>query len=466
MKNVCGTRRGMMLLLALILLLGTIPVQAEAPKGPVTVTVQVKISTEGTPPETPEAYRVVLEANEAGAPMPGGAAGSSYTLIQNGPGETAFPVIEYDQLGIYTYTIRQLPGTDPNALSYDGTVYSLKVTVYRNEDTNELLVAVALRLEDGADKLDGCAFVNVYADELIDVTVAKVWDDADDQDGVRSESLKVTLSNGDSVTLNEENGWTATVKDLPRFEKNTRNPITYTWTEETVTGYTLTDTKVEEYTTTFTNAYTPKTTSMTVKKTWADEGDQDGVRPESVTVTLLANGAAVGTVTLNEANGWSGSIADLPVNEAGKAIEYTWSEPEVAGYTLTDTAVEDNATTLTNTHEPETTELTVVKVWKDETNPAARPAKIVMTLSGNGETWEVELSEANKWTATVTDLPKNADGKPIEYTWSEPEIAGYTQTSKETAGATTTFTNTLTETPPVKYPEWGPVYINVGDCLE
>ena len=74
-------------------------------------------------------------------------------------------------------------------------------------------------------------------------------------------------------------------------------------------------------------------------------------------------------------------------------------------------------TTLTNTHTPETTEATVKKVWDDANNQdGIRPAELTVELS-NGDT--VTLNEANKWTATIGNLPKYADGEEIAYTWTE-----------------------------------------------
>ena len=65
------------------------------------------------------------------------------------------------------------------------------------------------------------------------------------------------------MTLNEENNWTATVEDLPKYDDGTE--IVYTWTEgEMPEGYSLTDTSVEGTVTTLTNSYTPETVEATI----------------------------------------------------------------------------------------------------------------------------------------------------------------------------------------------------------
>ena len=95
---------------------------------------------------------------------------------------------------------------------------------------------------------------NTYTPETTEATVRKVWKDNDNQKGARPPELKVTLSNGAEVTLNEANGWTATVKDLPKYKDDVE--IEYTWTENDVPeGYTLTDTSKEGTVTTLTNTH-------------------------------------------------------------------------------------------------------------------------------------------------------------------------------------------------------------------
>ncbi|MBQ3155717.1 MAG: Cna B-type domain-containing protein, partial [Clostridia bacterium] len=100
---------------------------------------------------------------------------------------------------------------------------------------------------------------------MTEATVKKVWDDKDDQDGKRPESLTVVLSNGTEVVLNEANSWTATVEDLPKYADG--EEIVYTWTEDEEglpEGYELTGTTKEGTVTTLTNSYTTEVTEATV----------------------------------------------------------------------------------------------------------------------------------------------------------------------------------------------------------
>ncbi|MDQ8836166.1 Cna B-type domain-containing protein, partial [Streptococcus ruminantium] len=61
--------------------------------------------------------------------------------------------------------------------------------------------------------------------------------------------------------------------------------IVYTVSEEKVDGYEM---KVDGYN--ITNSYTPSTTSVKVNKVWKDKDNQDGLRPTSIIVNLLADG--------------------------------------------------------------------------------------------------------------------------------------------------------------------------------
>ncbi|MBR2779835.1 MAG: Cna B-type domain-containing protein, partial [Eubacteriaceae bacterium] len=258
---------------------------------------------------------------------------------------------------------------------------------------------------------------NKHIPETTEATVKKVWDDANNQDGKRPTSLKVTLSNGTEVTLNDGNNWTATINDLPKYAGGVEIP--YSWTEEDLTslGYTQGEAVVNGTVTTFTNSYTPEKTSATVKKVWEDANNQDGKRPTSLKVTL-SNGTEV---TLSDGNNWTATINDLPKYADGVEIKYTWTEESLPeGYKLESSVTVGTVTTITNKHVPEKTEATVKKEWNDADNQdGIRPESLEVKLSNGAK---VTLNEENSWTATVTDLPKYADGVEIKYTWTEESL--------------------------------------------
>lgn len=158
---------------------------------------------------------------------------------------------------------------------------------------------------------------------------------------------------------------------------------------------------------------------VSVEKKWKDGDDQDGKRPASITVHLLADGVDTGkTLVLNADMGWKGSFTGLDkVNAAGKQIVYTLSEDPVEGYTP---SVEGGL--ITNTHTPETVDVPVKKVW---VGPKGSEVKVKLLADGvELADQELVLNEGNGWKGSFTGLPKYKSGKLIEYTISEAQVAG------------------------------------------
>ncbi|MGZ7215616.1 Cna B-type domain-containing protein, partial [Streptococcus pyogenes] len=80
-----------------------------------------------------------------------------------------------------------------------------------------------------------------------------------------------------------------------------------------------------------TNSYTPATTSISGTKTWSDNNNQDGKRPDSITINLLANGKKVDSQKVSAATNWAYHFDNLPQYENGQVITYTVSEDTVDG---------------------------------------------------------------------------------------------------------------------------------------
>lgn len=182
-----------------------------------------------------------------------------------------------------------------------------------------------------------------YEEILINVGVTKVWDDEDNQDGIRPDSINVTLSNGTTVTLNEENEWSATVENVPEYKDGEK--VNYTWTEDEVEGYELTDTSVEDNITTLTNTHIPEMLEIIVNKVWADDDNESGKRPESVTIALVVDEEDIETVELNEEVEWTHTFK-VPAYSNGEKIEYDVKELNVPeGYEVSyEGSVEDGFT--------------------------------------------------------------------------------------------------------------------------
>ena len=222
--------------------------------------------------------------------------------------------------------------------------------------------------------------------------------------------------------------------------------------------------------TTLTNTYGPEETTVFVRKVWDDKNNQDGKRPEALTVKLLANGEETDkSVTLNAANKWEAKIEKLPKFEDGVEIVYSWAEDETGlpeGYTLTNTEKVGTITTLTNSYTTEETEIEVTKAWNDaDDQDGKRPEQIVVTLTGTipgaaeGESKTVfsdtqtikPETKDGQWSYKWTKLDVYAEGKKIDYAVTEAKIDEYTTSIGEITpvvvnevitGYTVTITNT------------------------
>ena len=100
-------------------------------------------------------------------------------------------------------------------------------------------------------EIHGFNIRNNYKPELTSVSVKKVWDDNNNSQNLRPASIAMTLSNGMVVILNAENGWTATIDNLPTRVNG--QPVIYTWTEQKVLSYDLVGTETIGDLTIFTN---------------------------------------------------------------------------------------------------------------------------------------------------------------------------------------------------------------------
>lgn len=67
--------------------------------------------------------------------------------------------------------------------------------------------------------------------------------------------------------------------------------------------------------------------TVTVKKSWYDQHDQEGLRPKDIQVQLLADGQPLGQpFTLNADNGWQHRIENLLTHKKGQPIVYSARE--------------------------------------------------------------------------------------------------------------------------------------------
>ena len=297
----------------------------------------------------------------------------------------------------------------------------------------------------------GFTITNSYSPETVDVKATKNWDDANNQDGKRPTKITINLlADGQKVDSKEvqaatDGTWTVEFTKLAKYKAG--KEIKYTVTEEAVAEYEATITDF-----TITNKYAPKEIDYKVTKVWNDANNQDGKRPESVSVQLYkkvgnADPVAVEdkklTLTAKDKtddNTWVASFTNLPQYEAGKEITYSIKEVDVpAGYEASVTGQ-----VVTNTHNPDTVILSGTKVWDDNNNQDGKRTKSVKVqiLNGDKVVQEIEVSEATGWKFESKALPKYENGKLIKYTVKEVVVKGYTSTVTDHKDGKYTVTNT------------------------
>ena len=270
--------------------------------------------------------------------------------------------------------------------------------------------------------VDGYNVTNNHTPATVKVSGTKTWKDNNNQDGIRPSSITVNLlANGRQVaskTVSASDNWQYSFDNLAAYANGQK--ITYTVTENAVAGYTST---VDGYN--VTNNHTPATVKVSGTKTWKDNNNQDGIRPSSITVNLLANGRQVASKTVSASDNWQYSFDNLAAYANGQKITYTVTENAVAGYTST-----VDGYNVTNNHTPATVKVSGTKTWKDNNNQdGIRPSSITVNLLANGrQVASKTVSASDNWQYSFDNLAAYANGQKITYTVTEDAVAGYTST--------------------------------------
>lgn len=280
------------------------------------------------------------------------------------------------------------------------------------------------------------------APKTTNLTVNKVWNDNDDQDGKRrtvtfdlyrklAGEADYTKVDGQSRDVNVNAGDSAAYWfDLPVVVDGKQ--AEYKAVEATtIDGYTAQCTDPASMADgsgmamTCTNTHTPETTSLGVNKVWNDADNQDGSRPDSITVHLVKNGVRTEqSATLNAANNWSNANAftNLPVYENGMKITYGVQEDVLSGYTVTTDGVDkDHDITLTNTHHPNNEKVWFSKQSLGGQELAGATMRLTGTLDDTTKTFAVQT-----WTSNGSQ--RSFTLEPGTYTLTETKApAGYTK---------------------------------------
>lgn len=219
---------------------------------------------------------------------------------------------KYDQNGaLIEYSVVETPVPDHYEVSYGQDADTFVIT---NSAGGDLIVSkrVTGEGEDGSAQFH-------FTVQVSDDTLSGTFGDMTFTNGTAS----VTLRDGEQAAAR---GLPAGLSYTVTEAEADRGPYTTASTGEAGTipaGGTATAE--------FTNDH--RVISIPVEKVWQDDGDRDGLRPQSITVKLLADGADAGRqLTLDASCGWKGSFGGLDAYRDGKPVNYTVEEVPVEGY--------------------------------------------------------------------------------------------------------------------------------------
>lgn len=301
----------------------------------------------------------------------------------------------------------------------------------------------------------------------VDYTAKVVWHDGHNAKGSRPYNLLVTLyADGESC-----DSYTMTEADL--------DATGYTWLHTFTNLPTKVDGKEVAYTIGVTEPahYIAQTQGNTITMThvmdipilvrWHDQQDNDGVRPEALTLELFGDSVKTDTsIPLtgdHTAEAWRNNFRQIPVwsdAQMDREIVYTWAFAG-DGLTNSDYTVNFNeftAATVDNedlypidiSRPGELTDVSVLLEWDDDNDRdglrLASDTEVILFADGKVTGKVLKLTgsnEAESWTGTFEDLPVWNDGNRIVYSMDVAPKEGYTASYNHT----TPFNATLTHAP-------------------
>ena len=305
---------------------------------------------------------------------------------------------------------------------------------------------------------EGYTITNTFKvpNEKISINVRKEWIDTAEQQDKRPNEITVEVKGDNKQTtgkLNATNKWEYTFTDLPKYD-SLGNEIEYT-VEELDTGnifYTKENSNVagnmtQGYVITNTFQVPNEKVEIPVTKVWADNNNEAGKRPSSVTLKVTGNGQTyrqeVNSNNIgSDNNTWTYTFTELPKYDSnGNEIEYTIDEEELTEnsefYLKT---VEQETDTITNTFNVPTDNVTIraTKAWDDNDDFAGKRLESVTLQLKDGDrviTSEIASAE-NNWSVEFTAPKYDKLGQEINYTVDEADLENifYTRENAEVTG--------------------------------
>ena len=304
------------------------------------------------------------------------------------------------------------------------------------------------------DKDSGFRITNkfVVPEDKIQIQVTKHWEDNNNVNNRRPESIKFVIKQNNSEIKSKvltgsrttDENWSYTFDNLAKFDENGQE-IDYVLEEQEVNAddmkfYTGTTSGNRKSGFVVTNKFTVPNETIKPRVTieWEDNSNNKNKRPNDVKVIVKDNNGKIvkeGNVTGNPTdNSWTKEFEDVPKYDGnGKEIPYTVevipnNPNDLEFYVPSIKGDKDKGFVVTErfTVPGQTIDLNVVKKWNDNSNARnKRPESIKLVVKNGNDivNEKVITGTGNEWTYTFNKLPKyNNDGEVINYTVDEQEV--------------------------------------------
>lgn len=363
---------------------------------------------------------------------------------------------ESDLESVYSAAVNEKTLTNANGMLRYSPEFITSVSV----DVDERRIAVQCALQSYLQDAD-----------LIDIGANIVWRCAIDEDTVVGVKL---LRNGEVIARENLSGpmegtgsWGYVWTDMPKYDPDSGAAYEYLVEQELpekYTGYEADTTFDSEGNITFLfyNNAANAARSLFIYFNWENKHE-----PESVPVTVLADGEVCAQYTLTKEGGnltdeignhngqqhrsdfwksyvsWSFTISGLPtMNAEGRAIAYTVSVGDFEGKDSLTETVEIGSNSYTFKYASDMLDLHIQKVWKDDGSNesiALRPSYLPVIVYADGDYLQtVVLTAAGNWECTLEDFPRfHEDSSEIVYSVEEQNYAN--QERYQTTAASDVF---------------------------
>ena len=345
----------------------------------------------------------------------------------------------------WSYTFANLPKYNElgNIINYSVEEQEVNVNDFKFY-TNKII----------GDKDSGFRITNkfVVPEDKIQIQVTKHWEDNNNVNDRRPESIKFVIKQNNSEIKSKvvtgsrttDENWSYTFDNLAKFDENGQE-IDYVLEEQEVNAddmkfYTGRTSGNRKSGFVVTNKFTVPNETIKPRVTieWEDNSNNKNKRPNDVKVIVKDNKGRIvkeGNVTGNPTdNSWTKEFEDVPKYDGnGKEIPYTVevipnNPNDLEFYVPSIKGDKDKGFVVTErfTVPGQTIDLNVVKKWNDNSNARnKRPESIKLVVKNGNDivNEKVVTGTGNEWTYTFNKLPKyNNDGEVINYTVDEQEV--------------------------------------------